>query len=352
MFRLIPIFWVALGVAAAGCAVSDSPEGDGAQDATPPEVDSDPADLVTEESGKADGWAFDVGDVIDDHLFEDAGYMSLDEVQGFLEATPYGRASFLATHPVGQRTTAEAIVDAAWRNSISPLVLLTKLQVEMALVGMDSAPSTRRVDFAMGCGCPDHRACSEEWRGLDKQIDCAAGVFRGYLDDLDEKGATVAGWAVGKAKRTLDPVAVTPANRATAALYTYTPWVLQGRGGNWLFWNIYRKYSRHFLDGRPNHRWIGGQCAVDEACSDPEGFCDGSRCTVACDKYCPDSRATSVSTSFCVEGRCVPRCDTGLFSDSGGCSVGFECVQAPRHNDPDTVQSVCLTAADASRLNL
>jgi hypothetical protein len=46
-----------------------------------------------------------------------------------------------------------------------------------------------------------------------------------YFADLDAKGETIAEWAVGRRKRTLDPCSVTPRNRATAALYTYTPWV-------------------------------------------------------------------------------------------------------------------------------
>ncbi len=336
--RVIPILLLA-----AGCAVSAATGDSG--DAQPPVVDAEPEDLAPEESGKADGWAFAANDIIDDYLFEDAGYMTVDEIQAFLEATPYGgRPSFLATHVVGQRTVAEAVSDAAWRYDISPLVLLVKLQVEMALVGKQEAPSTRRVDFAMGCGCPDNRDCSEQWRGLDKQIDCAAERFRSYLTGLDERGETIAEWKVGRAKRTLDPIRVTPRNRATAALYTYTPWVLQGRGGNWLFWNIYNKYSRHFLTSRPNHRWIGGACASAEDCSDPDAFCSAGRCSVACEKYCPDSRASNVSTSLCVQGECVPRCDTDLYSFGGGCSPGFQCVDARRHNDPQTVRTACLDA--------
>jgi hypothetical protein len=57
-----------------------------------------------------------------------------------------------------------------------------------------------------------------------------------YFEDLDTRGTTVSGWAVGESKRSQDPCTITPANRATAALYTYTPWVGAytdscGRGG-------------------------------------------------------------------------------------------------------------------------
>lgn len=337
LHRFVPMFLLLTG-----CAVSDGT--DASDEAVPPSVDSDPSDLIPDGTGKADGWAFAASDVMDDVLFEDAGYMTVDDIQAFLEATPYGRPTFLATHRVGQRTVAQAVVDAAWRYDINPLVLLAKLQVEMGLLGKVTKPSTRRVDFAMGCGCPDNRPCDEDLRGLDKQLVCAAERFRSYLSDLDSKGVTIAGWRVGRSKKTLDPIRVTPKNRATAALYTYTPWVLTGTGGNWLFWNVYRKYSRHFLDNTINHRWIGADCSTDDDCGDPEGFCGNGRCTVACDQFCPDSRAPNVTTSFCVQGACLARCDVGLFSENGGCSTGSACEQAPRHNDPDTIRSVCLPA--------
>ncbi|MBW2458924.1 MAG: hypothetical protein JRI68_30780 [Deltaproteobacteria bacterium] len=77
----------------------------------------------------------------------------------------------------------------------------------------------------MGCGCPDYQNCIEALRGFDKQVACAAERFRTYLTEQDESGATIAGWKVGKAKKTLDGYWVTPKSRATAAIYTYTPWV-------------------------------------------------------------------------------------------------------------------------------
>ena len=36
-------------------------------------------------------------------------------------------------------------------------------------------------------------------------------------------------------------------NHATASLYAYTPWVLVNTGGNWLVWNITRKYEQHAI---------------------------------------------------------------------------------------------------------
>ena len=205
-----------------------------------------------------------------------------------------------------------------------------------------SAPSKRRVDFAMGCGCHDNRPCLESYRGLGRQLDCSAARFRSYLVDIDQRGRSVAGWGVGMAKRTLDPQRVTPKNRATAALYTYTPWVLPGRGGNWLFWNVYRTYARHFLATRPNHRWIGADCVDEGDCGAPDALCENRRCTVSCERLCPDSRAPQTSATFCVEGVCVPRCDVSLFPHNDGCSATSTCERVARHNEPSTVQRACV----------
>jgi hypothetical protein len=58
-------------------------------------------------------------------------------------------------------------------------------------------------------------------------------------------------WVMGRSKRTLDRVRVTPSNHATASLYSYTPWVLSGRGGNWLVWNVTTKFARGFAQLGP-----------------------------------------------------------------------------------------------------
>ncbi|WNG15146.1 LGFP repeat-containing protein [Cystobacter fuscus] len=56
-------------------------------------------------------------------------------------------------------------------------------------------------------------------------MECGAAKIRNYLKDLDAGRPTISGWKVGVTKQTLDPCTVTPATKATAALYTYTPWV-------------------------------------------------------------------------------------------------------------------------------
>lgn len=315
-----------------------------------------PSDLVPVTSGKMDGSSFNPNNILDDWLFEDALLVTVDEVQAFLEESPYGTRSFLADHTDGEQSVAELLVEAAEIAGISPLVLLTRMQVEQGLVFLVDRPSESRLDKAMGCGCPDDAPCNMWEAGLARQITCSANLMRAYLDAMDTVGVTVTGWGVGISKLSADSVSVTPVNRATAALYTYTPWTLEGSGGNWLYGNVYARYSDHMFRHRPNHHWIGGECSLPEECPFPGGRCmddmAGGMCTAFCNGTCPDVRDHPAAVTFCVDmgdllagtevGRCVSRCDESLYSSNDGCGEDFHCVSTERFQDPQTSQDVCL----------
>jgi hypothetical protein len=343
--------WLVPALFAASCAVAT---GDGGEP-EPPTADVPPEDLVEVSDIKGDGGSFRAADLMDDASFTDDHFMTRAEVQAFFESTPYGSRSFLADFSTGGRSVAELIVNAAADKQISPIVLLVKLQVETGLVSKTVTPSAAILNRAMGCGCPDGGSCASATSGFEKQIRCAADVFRDYLDDLDSDGATIAGWKVGTGKRTLDGVWVSPRNRATAALYTYTPWVLPGSGGNWLFWNIYKRYTRHLLEGRPNYHWVGGPCDSLADCPLDGGQCltqlrDGL-CTQPCVGTCPDSNAPFTSVTFCADlgsrlggspqGYCLSRCDDDLYQTNSGCRPGFLCDSASRFGDPGVTKWVC-----------
>ncbi|MBK6517694.1 MAG: hypothetical protein IPG04_27145 [Polyangiaceae bacterium] len=187
---------------------------------------------------------FDRNRVLSDAAFVDWQAMTEAEIQAFLDETPYGNRSALASYTSGGMSAARAIRVASESYRINPLVILTRLQMEQSLIGKTSA-SKKALDFAFGCGCPDNGSCSETWRGFHKQADCMASHMRSYLDDLEGGGSTIAGWKVGKAKKTLDPQWVTPKNMATAALYTYTPWVGSSGFGNLGHFQIWKRFAGH-----------------------------------------------------------------------------------------------------------
>lgn len=77
--------------------------------------------------------------------------------------------------------------------------------------------------FLMGCISPNTAR---------QQLTCVAERFRAYQDQLTNTGSTVSGWKVGVSKLTQDGVTVTPATKAVAGQFTYTPYPGVQWGGN------------------------------------------------------------------------------------------------------------------------
>ena len=222
----------------AACMTGEPPADDVGASDEPDDYEVDPAD------GKGDGVSatFNKNMVVSDDLFLNGGNMTVEEIQAFLEDSPYNNRSWMADFQVNGISAAQAIMNAADSEGIHPLMLLTRMQVESSIVSKTVRPSQSKIDRALGCGCPDGSGCSAQYLGFDKQLVCGAKILRKWYDaSLDSTGQ----WQLGLTRKTLDPISVTPANHATASLYQYTPWVLVGRGGNWLVWNVTRKYVRH-----------------------------------------------------------------------------------------------------------
>jgi hypothetical protein len=193
---------------------------------------------------------FDPHELISDGAFRDAWAASAGDLRTFLARSPHGRRSALASWraPDG-RDAVDVLVAEAERVRVNPVVLLAKIQVEQSLVARERAPG-RAVDRAMGCHCPEGRSCAAAMRGFEAQVRCATSMLVGYADEIAHRGATRSLWRVGSPRPAACGVVVAPRNRATASLYTYTPYVLEGRGGNWLFHRIFRRYA-HYLGYYP-----------------------------------------------------------------------------------------------------
>jgi hypothetical protein len=233
-----------LVAAVAGCSASQSGEKVSLE---APYLDHDePSDFVVDEesSGKADGVpaSFDRNHVLDEEFFLRGDALDADEIQQFLAESPYGTRCWLADEWIGELRFADALATTSTTAGLNPIVLLARMQVEKGLISKTSRPAQSKIDHALGCGCPDGSGCSDSYAGLDNQLDCAAEVFVEQHDgSVDETGE----WRVGRSKKSLDGYWVKPVNHATAAMYGYTPWVLPGSGGNWLVWNVTRKFVRH-----------------------------------------------------------------------------------------------------------
>jgi hypothetical protein len=171
-----------------------------------------------------------------------------------IPASNYGGVAI----PNGARSAAQLIWDAGQQYNISPKVLLTTIQKESrGPLTTDDWPFKSQYTYAMGAHCPDTAACDENYAGFSMQIYESARLFRYYIDNMSQSW-----WPYKKPGN--NSVLYNPntscgssnvfiESKATAALYTYTPYQpnqaalnnLYGSGdgcsayGNRNFWRIY-----------------------------------------------------------------------------------------------------------------
>src|SRR5680860_834362 len=170
--------------------------------------------------------------------------------------------------PTGAKSAAQLIWDAAQKYDISPKVLLVKLGTESAgPLTSDDWPFLKQYTYAMGAHCPasgpgGSANCDTNYSGFSIQISEAAKMLRGYLDNMMEPW-----WSYKKPYQTNSILwnvaqsgcgasSVFIENKATAALYTYTPYRpnqaaldnMYGTGddcsayGNRNFWRTYNDW--------------------------------------------------------------------------------------------------------------
>ncbi|MEV4666848.1 FG-GAP repeat domain-containing protein [Microbacterium sp. LWO12-1.2] len=124
-------------------------------------------------------------------------------------------------------SAARIIYRVAQSCNINPQVLIVMLQKEQGLV-TSTWPSAWRYDIALGQGCPDNAPCDPQYVGFFHQIYGAARQMQIYME-----GKWFQWYAPGKTWNILynpepklgcgsSPVYV--ANKATSALYYYTPY--------------------------------------------------------------------------------------------------------------------------------
>jgi hypothetical protein len=189
-----------------------------------------PVEATQGSSSSVTARTFDRNAVIDDISMRDTKATTADDLQTFLEKTPWGTASALATYTEGGKTAAEIMVEAAKTYGINPIEMVVRVQMEQGLVSKKTATAAT-IAKAFGCGCADGAACTAKYSGFAAQADCAAGTMSRSMTRALTTTGTVSGWSRGKSKTTLDGLTIVPKNAATAALYTYTPWVGEAGGG-------------------------------------------------------------------------------------------------------------------------
>jgi hypothetical protein len=173
--------------------------------------------------------------------------------------------AFGASIPSGAVSAAQMIYNASVKYSINPKVLLVKLHTESAgPLTTDDWPFQNQYLYAMGAHCPDSGPggsanCDSNYAGFSIQMDEAASLLRWYLNSM-----TQSWWQYKKPYQqnsilwNVQPSGcgagdVYIETKATAALYTYTPYqpnaaaltnmYTTGDGcsayGNRNFWRVY-----------------------------------------------------------------------------------------------------------------
>jgi hypothetical protein len=301
----------------------------------PPKDVLQPMDLQKPEGLEQD---FDRNTLIEASVFQDSESFPVESIQRFLAKTPYDRPSFLETYQSNGVRASDAVISAARKYKLNPLVLLVYAEITQGLVGERAYPfPPERVEYVFQCGCLQTRNCLPEQAGLDRQFDCLGRAIRASLDEIKANEQTISGWGVGIERLTLDGINVSPANDATAAVYDRTPRVNEGKaGGSWVFWNVFNIYSAHITFGGPNgvtdSRWIGDACIATTMCGGFEGsicadnYPDGM-CTSKCTDQCPteEGKPETFCAKFADGTYCLPTCNPA----SPRCRNGYRCVTLP-----------------------
>jgi len=196
---------------------------------------------------------FQAGRIIDDAIFTSKDSMNASQIQNFLNSkvpvcdtngtqtseygggtraqwgqANYGQSTFtcLKDYNEGGKSAAQIIYDKAQAYSINPQVLIVLLQKEQGLV-TDTWPLNVQYRTATGYGCPDTAACDSQYFGLTNQLDWSAKMFRAIMNASPTwytpyvLGNNFIRWSPNSA---CGGSTVNIQNRATQALYNYTPY--------------------------------------------------------------------------------------------------------------------------------
>ena len=223
---------------------------------------------------------FNPGMIVDDATFTNKNSMSPSEIQTFLNSklascdtygqqnsefggpdlngdgrvqrweyakNKYGQDTFpcLKDYTEGGKSSAQIIYDAGQEFSINPQILIVLLQKEQSLV-TDSWPLSVQYRTATGYACPDNGTCATEYHGLTNQLRWSARMFRAIMNDSP---TWYTPYELGNNKVFFNPgpydnandryygrfgnradieycgnTIVNIQNRATQALYNYTPY--------------------------------------------------------------------------------------------------------------------------------
>ena len=209
-------------------------------------------------SSAADARNFNASNIMSDAVMTNKSSMSEAQIQAFLRSknacndTNVGKAAqypnmrynikngkfvCLAEESFNGESAARIIWQAGQDYNINPQVLIVLLEKEQGLITDTWPNSNVQYRSATGYGCPDTAACDTKYYGFKNQVRNAANFFRAYQTGNHGWYKTVwpgdkytGAWTPFNYNLQLHPnigcgtVSTHIANRATASLYSYTPY--------------------------------------------------------------------------------------------------------------------------------
>lgn len=193
--------------------------------------------------------AFNPNTIISDSVFTNKNTMSVSDIQNFLNSkvptcdTWHSPGSgsqgnqppwtCLRSYSEGGRTAAQIIYDAAQTYNINPQVIIVTLQKENGLI-TDTWPYHWQYRTAMGMGCPDGAPCDSQYYGFANQVNQGVRHLKNFYDQNPN-------WYIPH-RAGVNNVKFHPntgcgtsqlnINKATSALYSYTPYQPNGAALN------------------------------------------------------------------------------------------------------------------------
>lgn len=172
------------------------------------------------------------GHIMSDSVMRQKSSMNTTQIQSFLNSKGVNCTSgsnCLKNYKQNGKTAAQIIHEVSQEFSINPRVLIVLLQKEVGLVTMHN-PESWRYRTATGYGCPDSTpgVCDTRYYGFTNQLRWSATMFDAILRNSP---TWYAPYVVGANDILYHPhnncgtKRVNIQNRATAALYSYTPYV-------------------------------------------------------------------------------------------------------------------------------
>ena len=184
----------------------------------------------------ANGAEFNPNFILSDEEMQNAGSMTREDIQAFLDKQG-GYIATLQTEDAegARRTVPDIMYRAAMAYTINPKYLLVKLQKEQSLV-TDQDPTQKQLDWATGYGVCDSCTTSDpdiqKFRGFGKQVDNAAGIIRWYYDHVSERGLIKRG--TPSTRLTADPSSrlISPPPFSTPTRRTFMATKISGISGS------------------------------------------------------------------------------------------------------------------------